>query len=158
MKKVIYLCMISLSFLLVLTGCSKKTAVIEGKMEDLMAKLYDGIDENDLPMYLENITLTDESLSNYIGTSDIKWKEAIASESSVGSIAHSVVLIRMDDKATSKDIEEAKNKIKESVDPAKWICTEAEKVYVESNNNLIVVIMTFEDIADPIKNNFLNLK
>lgn len=158
MKKVIYLCMISLSFLLVLTGCSKKTAVIEGKMEDLMAKLYDGIDENDLPMYLENITLTDESLSNYIGTSDIKWKEAIASESSVGSIAHSVVLIRIDDKATSKDIEEAKNKIKESVDPAKWICTEAEKVYVESNNNLIVVIMTFEDIADPIKNNFLNLK
>ena len=34
-----------------------------------------------------------------------------------------------------KDIEEAKNKIKESVNPAKWICTEAEKVYVESNNN-----------------------
>lgn len=158
MKKVVYLSMAFLSFLLVLTGCGKKANTIDGKMEDLIAKLYDGIDENDLPMYLENITLTDESLSNYIGTSDIKWKEAIASESSVGSIAHSVVLIRMDDKATSKDIEEAKNKIKESVDPAKWICTEAEKVYVESNNNLIVVIMTFEDIADSIKNNFLNLK
>ena len=158
MKKVVYLCMAFLSFLLILTGCSKKTTTIDGKMEDLMAKLYDGIDENDLPMYLGDITLTDESLSNYIGTSDIKWKEAIASESSVGSIAHSVVLIRMDDKATSKDIEEAKNKIKESVNPAKWVCVEAEKVYVESNNNLIVVIMTFEDIADPIKNNFLNLK
>ena len=158
MKKVVYLSMAFLSFLLVLTGCGKKATTIDGKMEDLIAKLYDGIDENDLPMYLENITLTDESLSNYIGTSDIKWKEAIASESSVGSIAHSVVLIRMDDKATSKDIEEAKNKIKESVNPAKWICTEAEKVYVESNNNLIVVIMTFEDISDPIKNNFLNLK
>lgn len=158
MKKVVYLSMVFLSFLLVLTGCGKKATTIDGKMEDLIAKLYDGIDENDLPMYLENITLTDESLSNYIGTSDIKWKEAIASESSVGSIAHSVVLIRMDDKATSKDIEEAKNKIKESVDPAKWICTEAEKVYVESNNNLIVVIMTFEDIADSIKDNFLKLK
>ena len=158
MKKAVYLCMAFLSFLLVLTGCSKKTNTIDGQMEDLMAKLYDGIDENDLPMYLGDITLTDESLSNYIGTSDIKWKEAIASESSVGSIAHSVVLIRMDDKATGKDIEEAKNKIRESVNPAKWICVEAEKVYVESNNNLIVVIMTFEDIADPIKNNFLNLK
>lgn len=158
MKKAVYLCMAFLSFLLVLTGCSKKTNTIDGKMEDLMAKLYDGIDENDLPMYLGNITLTDESLSNYIGTSDIKWKEAIASESSVGSIAHSVVLIRMDDKATSKDIEEAKNKIRESVNPAKWVCVEAEKVYVESNNNLIVVIMTFEDIADSIKDNFLKLK
>lgn len=158
MKKAVYLCMAFLSFLLVLTGCGKRATTIDGKMEDLMAKLYDGIDENDLPMYLGNITLTDESLSNYIGTSDIKWKEAIASESSVGSIAHSVVLIRMDDKATSKDIEEAKNKIKESVNPAKWVCVEAEKVYVESNNNLIVVVMTFEDIADPIKNNFLNLK
>lgn len=158
MKKVIYLCMISLSFLLVLTGCSKKTAVIEGKMEDLMAKLYEGINEKDLPVYLGNITLTDENLSNYIGTSDIKWKEAIASESGIGAIAHSVILIRMDDKATSKDIEEAKNKIKESVNPAKWVCVQAEKVYVESNNNLIVVIMTFEDIADSIKDNFLNLK
>ena len=55
MKKVVYLSMAFLSFLLVLTGCGKKATTIDGKMEDLIAKLYDGIDENDLPMYLENI-------------------------------------------------------------------------------------------------------
>lgn len=64
----------------------------------------------------------------------------------------------MDDNATSKDIIDAKKKIEENVNPAKWICVEAEKVYVESNDKLIVVIMTFEDMADTLRNNFLELK
>ena len=64
----------------------------------------------------------------------------------------------MDDNATSKDIIDAKKKIEKNVNPAKWICVEAEKVYVESNDKLIVVIMTFEDMADTLRNNFLELK
>lgn len=157
MKKVVYLCMTFLSILLVLTGCGKKINNIEGKMEDLVNKLYDGVSDDNLPMYLGNITLTEENIDAYIGTSDIKWKEAVASESSIGSIAHSVVLIRMDEKATSNDIEDAKIKIKDSVNPAKWLCTEAEKVYVESNNDLIVVVMSNENLATTVKNNFLKL-
>lgn len=157
MKKVVYLCMTFLSILLVLTGCGKKINTIEGKMEDLVNKLYDGVSDDNLPMYLGNIILTEENIDAYIGTSDIKWKEAVASESSIGSIAHSVVLIRMDEKATSNDIEDAKIKIKDSVNPAKWLCTEAEKVYVESNNDLIVVVMSNENLATTVKNNFLKL-
>ena len=35
----------------------------------------------------------------YLGTSDIEFEEALASESATGSIAHSVVLVRVKDNA-----------------------------------------------------------
>lgn len=139
------------------TGCGNKIVHIEGKLEDLMAKVYNGISEENLPMMLENMELAEENIEYYIGTKDIKWKEAIVSESPIGSIAHSVVLIRMTDDATEKDIEDAKLKIKESADPRKWICVEAENVFVESKGDLIILIMS-DDKAETIKNNFEKLK
>ena len=140
-----------------ITGCGNKLSNVEGKLEDLMTKVYDGIGEEELPMALQNQELTEENLEYFIGTKDIKWKEAMVSESLTGSIAHSVVLIRMKDDATSKDIEEAKKEIKEKANPRKWICVEAEKVYVESKGNLIILIMS-NDLADSLKTNFEKLK
>lgn len=158
MKKILRFSFLFLAFLLLLTGCNQNSSLASDSLDNIMSKIYKGISEDELPMYLENEKLTKDTIASYIGTSDIKWKEAIASESGVGSIAHSIVLIRMDDNATSKDIIDAKKKIEKNVNPAKWICVEAEKVYVESNDKLIVVIMTFEDMADTLKNNFLELK
>ena len=157
MKKILRFSFLFLAFLLLLTGCNQNSSLASDSLDNIMSKIYKGISEDELPMYLENEKLTKDTIASYIGTSDIEWKEAIASESGVGSIAHSIVLIRMDDNATSKDIIDAKKKIEENVNPAKWICVEAEKVYVESNDKLIVVIMTFEDMADTLRNNFLEL-
>jgi len=157
MKKKILLTILCFVSILMITGCGSKKVNIEGKLEDLMTKVYDGISEEDLPMALENRALTEENIEYYIGTKDIKWKEAVASESMTGSIAHSVVLIRMADDATDKDIENAKKEIKEKVNPRKWICVEAEKVYVENKGNLIILIMS-DDRADTLKTNFEKLK
>ena len=156
MKKVfkLFLCFIAI---LMVTGCGSKSANIEGKLEDLMAKVYDGISEEKLPMMLQNIELTEEDIEYYIGTKDIKWKEAIASESGIGSIAHSVVLIRMSEDANDKDIEDAKSKIKENANPRKWLCVEAENVFVENKGNLIILIMS-DDKAETLKTNFEELK
>lgn len=151
---IIACCFISL---FMFTGCGKKVSNVEGKLEDLMTKVYEGIPEEELPMFLENQSLTEDNIEYYIGTKDIKWKEAIASESMTNSIAHSVVLIRMADDATTKDIEDAKKMIKEKVDPRKWICVEAEKVYVENKGNLIILIMS-DGRADTLKSNFEKLK
>ena len=103
---------------------------------------------------LGNLELTEEDIEYYIGTKDIKWEKAIASESMVGAIAHSVVIIRMSEDATDKDYEDAISKIKENANPRKWVCVEAENVYVERNGNLIVLIMS-NDLADTIKTNLL---
>lgn len=157
MKKGLSAFILCLTAIFMITGCSNKNSNIEGKLEDLMVKVYDGISEEKLPMALENQKLTEENLEYFIGTKDIKWEEAMVSESLTGSIAHSVVLIRMKNDATSKDIEEAKKEIKEKVDPRKWICVEAEKVYVESKGNLIILIMS-NDLADNLKTNFEKLR
>lgn len=156
MKKIfkLFLCLIAI---FTISGCGNKTVHVDGKLEDLMTKIYTDISEEELPMMLQNVELTEEDIEYYIGTTDIKWKEAIASESAIGSIAHSVVLIRMEEGATEKDIEDAKTKIKENANPRKWLCVEAENVFVENKGDLIILIMSNEK-AETLKTNFEKLK
>ncbi len=127
-----------------LFGCNKKGKNLEGSLSDIMRQLYKGagINEEDF-MYLTDIEVNNENLSYYLGVDKLDYKEAIASESMVGSIAHSVVLVRMNEKA---DIEKAKKEIKEKVDPRKWICVgvEDENVIVDSYGDVIVLIMNDE--------------
>ena len=134
---------------------------VEGTLEDIMAKVYAGISEENLPMMLGNIPLDSESIGNFIGTSEVSFKEAIASESMVGSIAHSVVLVRLND---AKDADAAVEKIKASVNPRKWICVEASNVIVKSKGDLVILIMAdtemtseSEALAPKLEANFDNL-
>ena len=119
-----------------------------------MEKLYSGIPEDELP-HLGNIEVSQDNIEYYLGTSDISYSEALASEPLMSSIAHSVVLVRLND---SKDAETVKEKISNNINPAKWICVEVEKqnVKVASKGNLVVLIMDNE-IADKILENFNNL-
>ena len=138
MKKLAYALVIAL---VLVTGCGKEEkknetnnndTVFSANLEDYAAKLYEGVAEENLPMMLGNLELTEEDIEYYIGTKDIKWEKAIASESMVGAIPHSVVIIRMSEDATEKDYEDAMTKIKENANPRKWVCVEAENVYVNS--------------------------
>lgn len=140
---------IGLCFLL--TGCGEKN--IDLSLTEVMEKLYEGIDEEEMPMMVENIELNDENFKYYAFT-DVEYKEAIASESMTGSTPHSVVLIRLEN--TDKK-EEVIEDIKNNADPRKWICVEAENTYVLSKGDLIVLIMSNE-LAPKIKENFEKLK
>lgn len=151
MKKVFYLfCLLAIGCLLV--GCGKEKN-IEGSLNDIMDKLYEGIDEEDKPMMLDNIELDDENFKNF-AFADIAFEEAIASEAMTGATPHSVVLIRLKD---AKDAEKAVEEIDKNADTRKWICVEAENKYVLSKGDLVVLIMS-NDIAPKIKENFENLK
>ena len=136
-----------------LTGCGNKN--IEGSLEKIMEKVYAGVPDDQKPMMLTNMEVTEETVEGFLGTDKIEYKEALASESGVGSIAHSVVLVRTKDGA---DVEKIKETIKEKVNPRKWICVEAEKVYVESKGDLIILIMSNKDLAEKLKTNFESLK
>lgn len=149
MKKIIcLLCLLASCF--VLTGCGEKN--IEGSLQDIMAKLYEGISEEEKPMLLENIELNNENFE-YFAFTNLQYKEAIASESMTGSTAHSVVLIRLEN---AKDSEQVVKDIKEKANPRKWICVEAENIYVLSKGDLVVLIMSNE-LAPKIKDNFEKL-
>lgn len=151
-KKVV----ISLSLFAVLFGvvACGKTKNVEGTLEEIMEKVYTDVPEDKRPMMLMNTEVTKENVAYYLGTDDIEFEEALASESGTGSIAHSIVLVRTKDGA---DVEKIKTTIKDNVDPRKWICVEAESVEVKSKGNLIILIMSSEDTAKKIENSFDNL-
>jgi len=152
MKKLLII-IIALVFCITISGCGNKN--IEGTLEEIMTKVYSTLKEEEKPMMLMNTKITKENIEMYLGTTDIEYEEALASESATGSIAHSVVLIRTKDNA---NIELIKEKIEDSVNPRKWICVEAEEVEVESNGNLILLVMSNETVADKITTQFENLK
>lgn len=127
---------------------------VEGTLEEIMTKLYAGIGEDELPMMLGNIEVAKEDIQYYIGTNEVSYKGALVSESGVGSIAHSVVLLRLNDAA---DAENVVSKVKESADPRKWLCVEAENVIVKSKGDLVVLIMSNE-LAPKLEENFDGLK
>ena len=155
MKRIFKLSVLALSFmaLFVFTACSSKN--VEGSLEEIMEKVYKDIPQEERPMMLGNIEVTNENIEYYLGTSDIEYEEALASESQVGSIAHSVVLVRVKDNA---DIESIKTKIKENVNPRKWICVgvEEDEVVVKNKGNLIILIMS-QNNREKIEKGFDNL-
>ena len=154
MKKIIYAVMV-LGVAFLISGCGNKN--IEGTLPEIMEKLYEGIKEDEMPMMTENVELTDEMLQGYFNEGanvDIKYKEVLASESMVGSMAHTVVLFRLESASDAKEVVED---IKKNANPRKWIWVEAENTYVLSKGDLVVLIMS-NDLAPKIKENFENLK
>lgn len=158
MKKIrqIALLIILLIAPLFITGCGSNN--IEGSLEELMTKVYADIPEEERPMMLMNTEVTEENIEYYLGTKDIEYEEALASESGVGSIAHSVVLIRTKENA---DIEAIKDAIKENVNPQKWICVGVaeEDVIIKNKGDLIILIMVEDETSrDKIEDSFENLE
>ena len=153
MKK---LFLVVLAFMLMLTvGCGKETH-IEGELADLMTKVYEGIKDEDKPMMLINTEVNEENVEYFLGSSDIEYESALASESGVGSIAHSVVLVRA---KKGQDVEKLKNDIKESINPRKWICVgvEEDNVIVDNIGDLVILIMD-NSYPKTLHDNFKNLK
>jgi len=127
---------------------------VEGTLEEIMAKVYAGIPEENLPMALSNMEVNAENVEGFLGTANIEYAEALANESMVGSIAHSVVLVRLNGVESA---DTAVQTIKESVNPRKWICIEASNVVVKSKGDLVILIMSNEELAPKLEANFDNL-
>ncbi|MGN1337801.1 MAG: hypothetical protein ACI4WW_04930 [Candidatus Coprovivens sp.] len=138
----------------VLTGCGEKN--VEGELDELMAKVYSQLPEDKTPMGLTNIEVTAENVEGFLGTADIEYKEALASEPMVSSIAHSVVLVRVEDESK---VEEVMAQIKDNVNPRKWICVgvEEDQVIVKNKGNLIILIMV-ADGAEELEAGFDGLE
>jgi hypothetical protein len=141
----------------------KPEANVEGTLEEIMAKVYAGFGEDELPMLGDMpVDVTDkDAVEYYLGTSELSIKEALVREPMMGSIPHSVVLVRLND---AKDAKAAVAKIKEKANPRKWICVQAKNVVVDSIGDLVILIMvdsegqTTPEIAPKLTANFGGLK
>lgn len=117
-------------------------------LEDTMAKLLQGV-KIDMPA--ENKEVTEENFSWHFGIDPVPGAKGLASEAMISSIAHSVALLQL---PAGADPAKTAAAIEQKIDPRKWICVEAEKTVVKHKGNLILVIMSHQDIAEGIAANF----
>ncbi len=125
----------------------------EVSLSSIMDDLYKGIPEENMPMVM-NTTLSSENSEYYVGVPFSSYTEGLASDSAIGSIAHSVCLLRAADSDAAALLAKS---VKEKANPRKWVCVEAEKVIVKQKGDLVLLIMTSADKADKISSNFDNL-
>ena len=121
-----------------------KESVLDGDLSAIIQEIYK-VSKLELPNTADT-ALTEENESYYIGTTDAAYTEALASEPMMSSIAHSVVLLRVEDGA---DIDKIKEDIKAKVDPRKWICVgvEPENIIVDNIDNLVILILSENSAA-----------
>lgn len=121
----------------------------DAKLCGIIEKIYKGTPLEESSVY--QAALTSELEMNAFGVNGIDYKVGVISEPMITSVAHSIVLVEMNEGA---DIEAAKQTIKTHADPNKWICVGVaeEDVLVDNYENYIVLIMDNE--SDILMENF----
>lgn len=158
MKKILGTILIIGCLFLTLTGCSNDN--LNYTTKEIADKVYEGFKEDELPIIEKNDmkTLIESelfSLENDLGITELNYEEATVSQPNIGSIAHSVVVIKLKD---GEDVTAKVEEIKTNINPRKWFCVEAEQVYVENRGNIIIAVMADKTTADKIIENFRNIK
>lgn len=148
MKKIFLLLAVSL---LLITGCKKENNITKMSLKSILKASTKGAQLPD--NYITKITK--DNFEDYFGDADINFKEAIVSEANINAIAYMIGIIRLND---NEDVQKAVDTLKKSVDPNRWICVVPDSVIIDSNQNVIIVIMDEKNNADTIHNNFKNIK
>ena len=145
MKKIVSIALaVALLFALCACTTSRANKHVDGTLSEIFTKIYENADVES-PMTVET-TVDDTNKASMLGTDAVDFLEGLASEAAVGSIPHSMVLIRVDN---STDVEKVKMLIRENADPRKWICVgvEEDQVIVDSIGDLVFLVMSADATA-----------
>ena len=154
MKKIVSL-VLALSLVLSLAACGGKKAEetqpalsVEGTMEELLNKTIEQRPVEFMGGVIP-VDLTDSTedglwaLKSYTGLEDASGiTEAAAFEPMMGSLAFSMVLVRVAEGTGSKDVAES---MKAGIDTRKWICVEADDLKVAGFGDVVMLIMVNSD-------------
>ena len=154
MKKIVSF-VLALSLVLSMAACGKKAEEtqapelsVSGTMEELLNKTIEQRPVEFMGGVIP-VDLTDSSedglwaLKSYTGLDSAeKITEAAAFEPMMGSMAFSMVLVRLAEGADSKAVAEA---MKSGIDTRKWICVEADDLKVAAFGDVVMLIMVNSD-------------
>ena len=153
MKKFISVILMAALALSLFAACGKtddapKGADLSGESaEALVNKIY----ESKMPEFAlmtMPVDLADaEMVAWQTGVSDpALLKEAVISESMMGSQAYSMVMVRVNDAAKA---EEVANMMLENIDPRKWICVAADDIDAAIYGDLVLFVMIDSSFGMP---------
>ncbi len=122
----------------------------------LVEKVYEGL-EIEMPMLMnQEVDVTDNDMVSYVtGLENAdKVEYVVASEPMMSSQAYSLVLVKVKDGVNANEVAKEMN---ENIDNRKWICVTAEKVYTTSSGDVVCLVMSKEETAKAVYENFKTL-
>ena len=155
MKKIVAM-VLALSLVLSLAACGGKknetaeapAMKVEGSMEELLNKTIEQRPVEFMGGVIP-VDLTDSSedglwaLKSFTGLDNADMiTEAAAYEPMMGSLAFSMVMVRLAEGADSKAVAES---MKSGIDTRKWICVEADDLKVAGFGDVVMLIMVNPD-------------
>ena len=121
----------------------EKYMEMSGLMDQLVANIND-----ELSVGTMEIT---SDMYEYYAIPAVEGAHAVISMPMIGSIAHEVILVELPE---GTDIPAFIEEMEGMMNPRKWICVEAEKTWVKSSGNYVVMVMSAEFMADAVEENF----
>lgn len=123
------------------------------EMKTMFEKIYSDLGDTLPSLETNEIDINDANLvTTYTGLKSNKDIEAVVvSEPLMNAQAYSAVAVKVKDGA---DIETMKKEMLDNIDTNKWICVSAEKVYATNSGNIIFLVMSDEEWAKPVYENF----
>lgn len=117
------------------------------EMSSLMDQLVANIND-ELSVGTMEIT---SDMYEYYAIPAVEGAHAVISMPMIGSIAHEVILVELPE---GTDIPAFIEEMEGMMNPRKWVCVEAEKTWVKSSGNYVVMVMSAEFMADAVEENF----
>ena len=153
MKKIISVILMAALALSLFAACGKtddapKGADLSGEtVEALVNKIY----ESKMPEFAlmtMPVDLADaEMVAWQTGVSDpALLKEAVISESMMGSQAYSMVMVRVNDAAKAEEVAQM---MLDNIDPRKWICVAADDIDAAIYGDLVLFVMIDSSFGIP---------
>lgn len=130
-------------------GSVGNTVDLSGKTA---AEIIDMIyEKKPISLFLDTQTLdlTDaDSVKYNTGLTNVDGiKEIAVSEPMMSSQAYSLVLVRVNDSANAASVAKA---IKDGINPAKWVCVEADELKAATSGDLVLFFMIQSSFADTV--------
>ena len=157
MKKFIALTLVVLLFATLFAGCAEKKASLEGAPAEIIEKIYAQKSVEFAPMTL---TPDDPDYGSmwdwtyYTGLADgSQISQAAVSEPMMGSIAFSLVVVRVNEGVDAKAVAE---QMKSNIDTRKWVCVEAGDLQVAGYGDVVMLIMIDEALDSISSQDFVD--
>lgn len=120
----------------------------------LVDKLYEGVEIfpsiTTMPLDLEALDADGLKYSTGLSSKD-NIDFGLVSEPMIGAQPYSMVLIKVKDAAKANEV--AKEMV-ENINPNKWICVSAEKIYATTSGDIVCLVMAADEMAKPVFENF----
>lgn len=153
MKKLISIALSAALLAALLTGCGNSStpnssapagSKVEASLEELMTALTTAVPVEFMGGQIPvDVTDTSEeglwALKSYTGLDSAEdISEALVFEPMMGSLAYSLVLVRV---AENSDPETVAKAMQAGIDPRKWVCVEADDVKLAGYGDVVMLIM-----------------